>query len=502
MKRKIIIAAIVVFWVVMTAWLIRFEAFPSWFANSLPGYRGILGGGPVILDAWTKILFQGKPIGYSHTQVDTDEKDPSREFLVHNKTLLQINLLGEPQGVAMTGEASLNALYELQQFYFVMSSRRYSVRIDGRRRPGEKAFSVRIRSGGSVQNLRVEIPDDTILYSPYVEMALSRLRPGQEMKVKTLDPATLSAIDILVRATGTETIESMGKEVHATLLTMDVQGAQIRAWMDPDGRIVRQETPFGWTMEACTADDVLNLEFESADASGDLARAVAIPCKGAIPDPRGTKALRLRLTGASRSVGPMETDRQGAAWIDDSTVDLDLRAAGVPGSVPPRPGGLDPYLAATAFAQSDHPDIVARAARITDGAASDVEKVLALYEWVYRKVKKEPTVSLPSALDVLKTMEGDCNEHTYLFVALARAAGIPAQIRVGLLYTEGAFYYHAWPAVYVGGWWELDPTIGQTAVDATHIALLEGELASQLKLLGLIGRLRAEVLDGPEEKKP
>ncbi len=113
---------------------------------------------------------------------------------------------------------------------------------------------------------------------------------------------------------------------------------------------------------------------------------------------------------------------------------------------------------------------------------------------MYRKVKKQPTVSLPSALDVLRNMEGDCNEHTYLFVALARAVGIPAKIKVGLLHTNGAFYYHAWPAVFVGRWWELDPTIGQEAVDATHVAILEGETADQLKLLGLVGQLNADVV--------
>jgi transglutaminase-like putative cysteine protease len=152
------------------------------------------------------------------------------------------------------------------------------------------------------------------------------------------------------------------------------------------------------------------------------------------------------------------------------------------------------YLASTAFIQSDHPDITKKARAIVGSETDRVEMVRAIYEWVYRKVKKEPTVSMPSALDVLRNMEGDCNEHTYLFVALARAVGIPAKVTVGFLYTNGAFYYHAWPAVYVGQWWELDPTIGQEAVDATHVAILEGETADQLKLLGLIGQLNAEVL--------
>ncbi len=51
----------------------------------------------------------------------------------------------------------------------------------------------------------------------------------------------------------------------------------------------------------------------------------------------------------------------------------------------------------------------------------------------------------------------------------------------------------------MGTWHELDPTLGQDAVDATHVALLEGELANQLKLMGVIGQLRAEVMaDEPD----
>ncbi len=74
--------------------------------------------------------------------------------------------------------------------------------------------------------------------------------------------------------------------------------------------------------------------------------------------------------------------------------------------------------------------------------------------------------SLPSAAEVLRTRVGDCNEHTALFVALARAAGLPARIAVGLVYLRGGFYYHAWPEVYVeergrGLWLPVDPTLNQ-----------------------------------------
>ncbi len=159
------------------------------------------------------------------------------------------------------------------------------------------------------------------------------------------------------------------------------------------------------------------------------------------------------------------------------------------------PDDCKPFIAASQGVQSDHPEFVRRAAEIVGRKEQPLDKARAIFEWVHRKVDKRATVSLPSALDVLHTMRGDCNEHTYLFVALARAAGLPAKIMVGLAHHEGAFYYHAWPAVYVGEWLEMDPTWGQEGVDATHIALVQGGLTDQMRLVKVVGQLKIKILE-------
>ena len=116
-------------------------------------------------------------------------------------------------------------------------------------------------------------------------------------------------------------------------------------------------------------------------------------------------------------------------------------------------------------------------------------------------LEKKPTVSLPSAREVLRTKIGDCNEHTALYVAMARAIGIPARIAVGLTFVRGAFYYHAWPEVYLdegagrGYWLPVDPTLNQFPADATHLRLARGGLDRQAAILPLIGRMKMEVLD-------
>ena len=101
---------------------------------------------------------------------------------------------------------------------------------------------------------------------------------------------------------------------------------------------------------------------------------------------------------------------------------------------------------------------------------------------------------MPNALQVLRSRTGDCNEHTQLFVALARSVGLPARIASGLAYVDGKFYYHAWPEVLLRDWVAVDPTFGQFPADAAHLRFVVGGLGRQTELLRLMGNLRIDVL--------
>src|SRR5206468_4937726 len=138
--------------------------------------------------------------------------------------------------------------------------------------------------------------------------------------------------------------------------------------------------------------------------------------------------------------------------------------------------------------ESDAPEIIAEAAKAAGGITGTRARAERLTRYVNALLDKKPTVSLPSAREVLRTKVGDCNEHTALYVAMARALGIPARIAVGLVYIHGAFYYHAWPEVYLedpaargsepgagrGLWLPVDPTLNEFPANATHLRLARG----------------------------
>ncbi len=167
----------------------------------------------------------------------------------------------------------------------------------------------------------------------------------------------------------------------------------------------------------------------------------------------------------------------------------------------PAPPEAGRYQAPEPFIESDAPEILAEAQTAAADAVGPRARAERLVRHVNALIEKKPTVSLPSALEVLRTRVGDCNEHTVLYVAMARALGIPSRIAVGLVYLHGAFYYHAWPEVYLegppGGGLSLpvDPTLNEFPADATHVRLARGGLDKQAAILPMIGRIRISILE-------
>jgi transglutaminase-like putative cysteine protease len=215
-----------------------------------------------------------------------------------------------------------------------------------------------------------------------------------------------------------------------------------------------------------------------------------------IDDPMAVERIRVRLEGAEAFAGP---DLEGAGQsVSGGAIEVvDARTL--------EPGPLDReagrHLRPEPLIESDAAEIRQEAERATAGVSAPRARAERIVRHVHALLEKRPTISLPSALEVLRTRVGDCNEHTALYVALARARGLPARIAVGLVYLRGAFYYHAWPEVYVedgptrGLWLPVDPTLNQFPADATHIRLARGGLDRQAAIVGLIGRARLSILE-------
>jgi hypothetical protein len=162
----------------------------------------------------------------------------------------------------------------------------------------------------------------------------------------------------------------------------------------------------------------------------------------------------------------------------------------------------DEDQAATLDIDWTHPRIRALADATVRGTSGTWAAARKLSREVYQRLEKVYGQSRDRASEVLEQGKGDCTEHTRLFVALARAAGIRAREVKGLVYAsygEGGpgLYWHAWAEVKVGDEWiAVDPTFGQDVADATHVALGRG---SRQDAIALVGALK---VDRVEARKP
>ncbi len=163
----------------------------------------------------------------------------------------------------------------------------------------------------------------------------------------------------------------------------------------------------------------------------------------------------------------------------------------------PEPRGDDDQRA-TVEIDWDHPSIVELAERTVKGTSGTWAASKKISKEVHGRLEKVYGQSRDRASEILRASKGDCTEHTRLFVALARAAGIRAREVKGLVfatYDQGGpgLYWHAWPEVKVGAEWiAMDPTFDQDVADATHIALARGAKVDAALLLGALRVTRAE----------
>jgi len=280
-------------------------------------------------------------------------------------------------------------------------------------------------------------------------------------------------------------------------------GSGVGGWVDAQGRIVAtsqlgfrlQRMPYevafeNWRRESDSGSATPTLKFA---ANRDVLDATAIAANKRLHS--SLSELRVRLGGVPLAGFDLNGGRQRLSQ-DTLIVDREVAQALAPRYLtlqgPQR--ARFPDLKAEPFLEVDHREIVALADRLSEGTRDPRVVAQRINAWVYDSVKKEVTVGIPSALHVLHTRVGDCNEHTQLFVALARAAGIPARIASGLAYVDGKSYYHAWPEIMLRGWVAVDPTFGQFPADASHIRFVTGGLGRQAELLRLVGALKVDVI--------
>jgi transglutaminase-like putative cysteine protease len=444
---------------------------------------------------WRGVYYRGEKIGFTVSQ--TTRTDDGFELQEDGR--LQMLLLGQDTAARIHTTARVDSSFTLRSFEFSLDPGTGPIEVkgtvDGPSSTSAWRLALAITSGGVTRNETRDLPE-----APVVSQNLSRLLankrlvPGTQHEWTVLDPATLQSAKVSIRVGDRSIVRANDTMVPAFRVDMDFRGLQTTSWVTDTGEVVREESPLGLITVREPAERAQGLAV-STRMQADLLQAAAVVPQTTerIDEPRDIRRLTLRLDGAPLSLNDIDG---GSQKIDGSVIELTDPRMLEASAVDPR---ARDYLAAEPLLESDDPLIRAEAEQAVRGATGDRDRAERLTRYVNGLLDKKPTVSLPSAREVLRTKVGDCNEHTALFVAMARSIGVPARIAVGLVFMHGAFYYHAWPEVYVterpglGLWLPVDPTLNQFPADTTHLRLARGGLDQQAAILPLIGRLKMTI---------
>ncbi|HEY2375798.1 MAG TPA: transglutaminase-like domain-containing protein [Gemmatimonadaceae bacterium] len=344
---------------------------------------------------------------------------------------------------------------------------------------------------------------------------------GRKYNMPVFDPVGLTPRDVSLRiaAESSFVVNDSSALDRATEIWHGVQPDTLRAyqvvtdtgagaagfsgWIDEQGRVIQtsqlgfelRRSPYEVAFENWRLSTVKRVVAEPISEDRDILETTAIGANRRV-DPN-IASLRVTLGNADLRGFDLRSPRQSMHGDTMIVTREPPEALAAPYALPDGGRKILPELTmAEPLVQSNHPDIVRLARRLARGQHDPRIVAQRINQWVYDSLTKRITFGIPSALQVLRARGGDCNEHAQLFVALARAAGIPARVDAGLAYIDGKFYYHAWPEVFLRDWVSVDPTFGEFPADAAHLRFTVGGLGRQAEMIRLMGRLKLNVLRG------
>ena len=511
MRRRILGITIVLVWLGMVGWQARREYFQPELTRLADAALALAPG----INFYT-LTMGGRTVGQATSRLDTLPDG----FQLEDLMSLELPALGQTGTAVARTRVKLSPALVMEAFSFTLDSEVGRFEASGTL-GADTTLSVTIASAGSEQQLSFRLPQPPIVSNVVpIRVAMGgALEVGERIRLPVFDPTSLSTRTVEVHVLEHDTLfvpdsvaidAASGRwltahvdSVPAWKIAEVFGGIRVESWVDADGRILSASSPLGFAMEKTEYELARQAQEEarlvsSSGLDGDVILSTAVQSNVDLVDVEEYGELRFRLTGVDLAGFQLDGGRQSLRgdtlvvrrerWSDiDAGYRLPYKLMDLREALEPEP-----------LIQSDDERIVRRARAVTDRSSQwsqDPKRVAEqLTTAVHGMLEKSITFSVPNALQVLETRQGDCNEHTVLYVAMARALGLPARTAVGLVYVNDAFFYHAWPEVWLDEWVAVDPTFGQYPADAAHIRFVTGGLAQQLEIVRLIGNLDIEVL--------
>jgi hypothetical protein len=441
---------------------------------------------------WKEIFFKDRKVGYAVNLI----KPFKSGYFIQEEIFLRLNLLGMGNSVYTLTQSQVDENFLLNSFYFSMTSGVVRFQVFGDMDGDDLVLQT--GSGKGLRKQRIPLENRPMIGAGMAHYFKSRaLGLGETFRLPFFDPSTMAHRDVLIRVAAKEPVKIHNRIYDAYRLEADIFGKILTFWIHENGDTLKEEGFMGLTTIKSSPS---RAPFDLEDGEGlDLYDVTAIKLDRPLHETKRMTYLKLKAEGADPSSLNPVLWHDGRQKIDGSIIEIHLEKQPLNASnqlpFDGRGDELKPFLKAEFNIESDNEEVIKLAETIVGETKNPISSARKCLHWVYKNLEKRPVVSVPSALEVLRTRQGDCNEHATLLTALLRAAGVPARITIGLVYSRQKFYYHAWTEAHIGSWVSLDATLNQMPADVTHIKLLEGNLDEQVKIAKMIGNLKLEILD-------
>jgi hypothetical protein len=480
---------VLLFWAALVGLLVQKSYFPAQAKHiTADGMETVI---PEAEREWLEVFMRGEKVGYIARRVGP----VGQGYVINEEIVLKLNLMDMPVRTHTVTQCLVDERFQLKRFHVAIDSGVVRFKVSGTVEEGW--IHVETGEGAARRRHRIKVSGPVVIPSAIPQFFKGRqVREGQSFAFSMLDPATLTQREVTIHVRGRETVQVNKDRVSAYRLESEVMGQHITSWIDDSGTVLREEGFMGLTLVRSSEGQALGAM--AAGATQDLYDLAAVGVDKPLKDPSRVSFLKLRvkgLTGTSFDVSHLDGDRQR---FRDGVIEIRKEPSPVSsGFVIPFEGHVEmtDFLLPELNIESDDEAVVKKATDIAAGQTDPITVSRKLMTWVYDHIEKRPVISVPSAVEVLRSRTGDCNEHATLLTALLRAVGVPSRLSVGLVYFRGKFYYHAWTEAFLGRWVSMDATLNQMPTDATHIKLVSGGLDRQMEIIGLIGKLRLEVVD-------
>lgn len=438
-------------------------------------------------DDWFLIRIRGAYAGFGRSR----QFRKGDHWILRDDLSISLNIQGQIKPIRIKSTSEVDREFRLISFAVRVTSGIVSFEQSGRMEGRELVLKTPGIMGGGNKKLKLyERP--RISRSLGLPLPLADLKVGDEIKVPIFDPLDGNKWDAIIQVMEQAELSITGKKVKAWLVRAIYRTIELSMWVDDRGGLLKGIMPLGITVIRSNKEEI-SQALEGLRNLPEMMALSAVPVKGSIRDPRKLTYLSMDILRGGGKGFPSINHRQTRVGSKITITKEPVPQATY--SLPCESRNMLRYLGSSRFIRSDHEEIIKKAKEIVGDEKDPMKAARLINEWVYKYLKKIPTPSVPDAAVILRTREGDCNEHAVLAAALARASGIPTRVALGLVYLEDGFYYHAWNNYWSGEYWvTADALINQFPVDASHVTLMTGDVDKHMNVLTYLGKLEFEVL--------